>query len=256
MMDARIQVNGVWYLQESLVMSTQVATDGLLGQLCGVTKACVLWTPERQEFFDPWLKRGNLNLVPLLPGDGWRFLPRGVSTQDGDMFWYIPYQAWQRIHCIVAQSCEFDHIGPYRRRIETNEKPVTVASTKPDPSYFGLERYLGKQWVDRNDDVTEPIELSDNYHVSEYKLQALVRRVVGAPAERRTWTAQGKFIRLNDAPHPFDLVREYVPPEVKPTLVREYTHVMWLEPVWAVDQPTGSVPTGRIGYVHVNPPEA
>lgn len=97
--------------------------EDLLTATCPVTGQVVKLTREQQEFFAPWMgDDGTFKCnVPLVPKDGYRFIPRDEPVIEGDLIWYINAQEWEASRLWKKdpprQSTPDSIIGPYIRKI-------------------------------------------------------------------------------------------------------------------------------------------
>lgn len=107
--------------------------DGRNFRVCQVTGEHVEMTAEREEFFKPWLNLGVLNRVPLVPGEGYEFVPHGAMREpdDGAEFWQMTSRGdkWVRSRNKGKIAAPSDLIGPYRRKIKPSETVLVDPKT-------------------------------------------------------------------------------------------------------------------------------
>ncbi len=97
----------------------------LLTVTCPVTGEIIKLSAEGRKFFSPWMNPdGTFECkVPLVPKNGYRFLPRRVDVIQGDMWWDIqnqkwaPSDNWKKDNCSQADYPSVH--GPYIRKITT-----------------------------------------------------------------------------------------------------------------------------------------
>jgi hypothetical protein len=178
----------------------------LLTVTCPVTGETVKLSAEGRKFFSPWMgDDGTFECkVPLIPKDGYRFMPRGEPVIEGDMCWSIGIEKWIKSgnwnnRKAGRQGPPTKCLGPYIRKIG-----AAVIDNGDNPN-------CGKP-VKQALPSAEP-QLGNGYHVWDRQTTGVDNPPVKMEAtyvSKEVWEANG----LPGAPVPVHCGGPYVTREV------------------------------------------